>query len=47
MAHTLSDPVATAEAFASQITREAVTALVAGIILGAGVVAMVAMWWFA
>jgi hypothetical protein len=48
MTHTITtDPVATAERFASELTRETVTVLVAGLILGAGVVAMIAMWWLA
>lgn len=41
------DPIDTAQQFAAQLSREAVAAVVAGIILGVSFVAMVAVWWLA
>lgn len=41
------DPIDTAQQFAAQLSRESVAAIVAGVILGVGFVATVAVWWFA
>jgi hypothetical protein len=46
MAHTLSDPVATAEAFATDVSLVE-SPIFWGVIIGLCIFVVVAMWWFA